>query len=678
MSDESKITDSDLPVSGNAKRTKMDTVSQQNLAMAIGVLGLALAGQYFFSFIKQDLWNGVAFFVVAILLFLFLARRSEYIPSDSPSWLDRARQIIERIRGEPIRLSLVTLSFALVYLAVRQTASKIGGESYWDVFALWVMGSAMYVTAFVRLPHIDVNMWWRVNWREVLMVVGLSTIAALLRFAYLGFIPDVVSGDEGIIGSAITLVLRGDVKNMMLAISNQGALYIFALAGVVNLFGASATTLRVVSAVGGTLNVVMLYIFARYMFNSRVAFIASALMTVSHFHLHFSRIIVASGIQDGLFTTITFYFLVTGLEKRSLSRLVLCGVTVGLFQYVYMGARLIALLMPVVVFVLWIINRRLVLDNKSSLLAALGAMVVVSTPMWWWAFQYPDEYMSRLNQMGIIQSGWLANEISGTGKSAVLILAELITQAFLTVTYYPAAAHYNSSLPMLDFVSSALFILGIAYSLWHTFNVRHLSLQAWFWSGIVVGGALVVVPADNAYRILIIFPVVCVFVGLGLDRVIEFGFKTLEVSAALRNVPVAAFLVVAAFINLNYYFVDYSSNCRYGDWATRYASYMGKYLGQTGKGYNVYLFGFPLIQYGTHPSVNYLSGGVNITNVNDPLSAAPTFVKPGIRSIFFFIPQREKEMDYVQQYMPGGTVERIDDCKAPMLIIYRVDSGALK
>jgi hypothetical protein len=435
------------------------------------------------------------------------------------------------------------------------------------------------------------------------------------------------------------------------------------------------------------------------MFNFRVALMAASLLAVSHFHVHISRIIAASSIYDALFAVVVFYLLLVGLEKRSLAYLTLAGLMLGLFLYIYMGARLLVLVIPAYVAVLWFTDRQMVRDNLGGLLAFAGALAVVATPITAWAIANPDEFMSRANQMGIIQSGWLANEVATTGQSQFVILADLLRQAFLTVNYYPALVHYGSQYPMLDFVSGALFMLGIAYSLYRVFDRRHLLLQAWFWSGIVVGGALVVVPSDNAYRIAIVFPAVCIFVALGVDRLVALGVDRLAAlrvdrMAALGSrvmpdmrwtmfAPVIAFITVATVLNVKAYFPDFAFTCRYGDWATRFASHMGQKMAEVGPSYTAYLVGDGSVWHGIHQSVDYLSNDMPLTNVagmnissgqlviTEPEGPLVS-VEKNKPTIFFFIPMREGEMGTIRSYLPGRAEYYIPDCGTPMVGVYQV------
>jgi hypothetical protein len=180
-------------------------------------------------------------------------------------------------------------------------------------------------------------------------------------------------------------------------------------------------------------------------------------------------------------------------------------------------------------------------------------------------------------------------------------------------------------------------------------------------------------PAIAAYRILIVFPAVCIFVGLGLDRLIEFALSSRTALNRLLKVGLTlAFIAVVSVTNVRAYFADYGPSCLYEDWGTRFASYMGEALGKAGPSYKAYLFGYPRIWYGIHPSVDYLSGRIPIADIKEPLNAPANLLKPDQNGIFFFTPEREKELTFVQQAHPGGQVRQIYDCKQLMLTIYQV------
>lgn len=639
--------------------------------MALAALGLAAIGQYYFSFVRSNLLDGSVFFAVAIVVYLALIRRHE-APSASATSLLRAlaARALDRIRDEPIKTVLVTLSFGLAYTTIRVLAAKPGTGSYWDVFFLWVLSFVVYALAFVRFPSLDLGAWLRTNRGEVITVASLTAAAAILRFAGLGSMPDIISGDEGLIGTLAVRVVKGELNNMLATVYGHSTLYLFILGGFVKMLGTTPLALRLASAISGTLTVPVLYFLARRMFNARVALVAASLLTVSHFHLHFSRVIVNTGIQDALFATLAFYFLYAGLEERSASRLALGGLIIGFELYIYMGARLIILLIPVYLVALLIVNRKMVVDNISNVLALAGALAVISAPMAEWAVKHPDEFMARANQVGIIQSGWLAQEAARTGISQLRIFLDQLLQASLTINYYPAEGFYYSKLPMLDFVTGALFVLGLAYSLYHVLDARNLLLNGWFWSGVVVAGALVVLPAKGAYRLTVVFPAVCILVALGWDRLISSTTQAIADHPVLAKLPTVLVIALFSVLNLKSYFIDYAQSCLYEGLNTRLASHVGAYMGELGPDYTFYLLTAPRGVYGVYRSIDFLSGELLATDLQEPLSGPPTSIDPRAPAAFFISPEREGELAYLEDYIPGGTIDRVYDCQNLLLTVY--------
>lgn len=666
------------PVPAQPEPTDPETAAswrqaRDNFALVVAVFGLALTGQFYFSYVHADLLDGIGFFLASTALFLFLVYRLEGSRTAGPAVLRLLRRGQDLLRQNMMRTVLVAMGVALAYTEIRLLLQKLDTQPYWDVLLLWIASWATYAAAFVRLPRRDWRAVWLTYRTEIIVVACLTGLAAAFRLVELGQVPNIISGDEGIIGNLAVAALNGNMRNMMATVYGQSTFYLFIIAGFMRLLGVSATSLRLAAAISGVLTVPALYVLARRFFNARVALVAASLLTVSHFHLHFSRIIVAAGIQDALFATLTFYFFYTGLQERSVGRLTLSGLISGFAMYMYMGARLVILLLPVYVLFLLIFDRQLVRDNLGNLLAALGALIIIAAPLLLWAVQHPDEFNARANQVGIFQSGWLVAEAHDTGLSQWRILLDQLEKAFLTVNYYPAYAFYYSDLPMLDFVSGALFVLGLAYSLFFLADPRYLLLNGWFWSGIVVGGALVVLPDTSHYRILLIFPVVCLFVGLAWDRLMAFGSRILAgLHPAAQAAPTMLLIGAFSFINLKAYFVDYAPTCRYEDVNTRMASEIGSTIGQLGPGYTPYLLTAPRLLYGTYESLDFFSHRAHVIEIKDPLTAPPTNIDPHQHAVFFFIPERQAELAYVQAQLPGGHVDQVLDCKNLLMTVYVV------
>jgi 4-amino-4-deoxy-L-arabinose transferase-like glycosyltransferase len=640
--------------------------ARQRLALAILALALVVMGQLFWARSGYFL-DGLGFTLAGIMLFLALVAWQE------GTW-PQARELGHSIRSAPQKVVLVLLSFAIGVLEVKLLKTHAATGSYWGIFALWITGIALYFLAVAQRSWPDLKLVWQRYATDVILVALLTMLAAALRFVRLGALPGTLYADEGQLGLLARSVLDGQVTNMFATAYGHSTLYLFVMAGLLKLFGINAAALRLSSALAGTLTVPIVYLFARSQFNRRVAVVAAALLAALHVHVHFSRLIIAGGIQDALFATLAFYLLVSGLEKRSRNRLLLAALTLGLHVYIYMGGRLLLLLIPLYLLVLFIFEHSVVRENARNLLASAGLLVVTLIPMALWGLTHTADFMSRLNQMGIIQTGWLAAEAVRLNQSQVQVLANAVLQAFLTIVHYPAEAFYGARLPMLDVISAAVFVLGLGYSLYRVGRREHLLLNAWLWAGIVTGGALVLFPTLAAYRILIIVPALCVFVGLGWDRLVDSGIGGPR-AGILKGVFTAGFVGLLIALNVRFYFGDYLMSCSYGTWEMRFAWRMAESIKEIGSDHKAYLLGYPRIQYepAVYPSVGFLLGQTPIADVRQPLTTQITSIDAAERAVFFLVPERESELPVLEEKLPGGTVDRIDDCGKPLITIYRVD-----
>jgi hypothetical protein len=126
-------------------------------------------------------------------------------------------------------------------------------------------------------------------------------------------------------------------------------------------------------------------------------------------------------------------------------------------------------------------------------------------------------------------------------------------------------------------------------------------------------------------------------------------------------------LAAVALLNVRAYFFDFAAQCRFGgDTQTRFASYLGSFLHTVDREASVYLLSDDLLQYGTHSSVDFLSGGLPVTNQPGPVQ--DIVVEPNTAVIA--IAARADELRAWARANPGGHLERHYDCDALMLMAY--------
>jgi len=206
------------------------------------------------------------------------------------------------------------------------------------------------------------------------------------------------------------------------------------------------------------------------------------------------------------------------------------------------------------------------------------AFLIVAGPMLSYAVAHPDEWNARINQVGIIQSGWLAREPGLTGKSTIQILAEQFLRAAGAFHVFPdRTVWYGADRPLLGPLAGLLAVLGIAWAGMHWRDRRYFLVLIWFWSVIITGGMLTESP-PSSQRLVIAIPAVVLLVVFGLEQSVEMGGYLLRLNP--KSKPVALILVglILTLSSVRFYFVEFTPQRRYGGENGETATLIGHYL----------------------------------------------------------------------------------------------------
>ena len=629
-------------------------------------VGLGLVGQLIFYIVPHDrpygLWWGLALTAAGLVLFaLACARR---LPRRVTPWLARC----------PISAFAVWLTAAIILSGLTTAASialeKFGQNNYLPVMFLWFASGGCYLAALmVHQPVRFERAWFGAHRRELVAVALVTVLAAVLRFYALGDTPRIIDGDEGLLGQAAVLTGQLPLANPFALYQNFGAWYLQAINLMLQVFGQTAFALRLLPAVGGTLAVPALYLLARRLFGARVAFLAAVLLAISHMHLAFSRTAAVGYIHDTVLIPVELYFLISGLEDRSPLRAAVGGLLLGLHFTIYLGAQVAAAYSLAFIVVAAVACRPLVQKALRAVLAFWGGVLVMVLPQTVYSATHPSEFLARLNADGTFQSGWLTQTMAATGQGAVPILAQRVGHVFLSFIYYPAIDFYGTLAPPLSLIVGTLFLFGLVISLARTRDHRFLLLNGYFWAVVLAIGIFAVPPTSDSYRILMALPAAMLLAALGLEQLLTVALSILP-NDRLVQAGVAGFVLVSSFaINQWTYWVDFAGQCRYGnDPQTRFASYLGSYLGQLQRDTQVYLLSDDIFRYGTHGSVDFLSRNMPVTNV--PASAST--LQPSPHSAVIAPPSRIAELKGWADQHPGGTLQQFYDCTNPILLAYQM------
>lgn len=566
---------------------------------------------------------------------------------------------------------LAGLAFSILATVAMVNFEKASLSNYTSVVIFWLISGLCYIAGFAnsRLNKQALLDWLKNHKLELGLVGLITTFAAVLRFYQLGDLPRVINGDEALIGMHALSSYNPAQANPFAFWENIGNLYLHTINAGLLILGTTPLGLRVIPAIAGVLAIPATYLLARQIAGHRIALITITLLAFTHTHLHFSRTVAVSYIQGNWMTPLALYFFLSGLNKGSYWRTALSGCLVAIHLAVYLDAQIITGLVLAYTLIAAIFMRswfKTIYKQALTFWGGLGIMILPGLTYFW---SRPEEFFNRLNAGGTFQTGWLAQEVILTGQSEVQILLGRIVHAFLALIYYPAFDFYGSPTPVLSLISASLFLLGMSLALWKTGNRNFLLLNGYFWGGTVAIAIFSTPPSADSYRMLVVVPPALIMVAIGLDKILEtFGIgwpQSRKTYLFATSVIVASLLV----FNIWTYFFEFAGRCRYGgDSQTRFASYLGNYARTVNRESDIYLLSNEVFMYGSHASVDFLSGRRRIINVPDPIDAFQLVSGETVVAN----PDRVTELENWIRTRPGGEIRYLYDCERVILLAYQL------
>ncbi len=669
------------------------------LLLLAAALGLAALGQFFFFHRRDYLWDGVVFHGLAVLCFVLAWRQATVRLREPRPARSRSCQLSDWVRGRPVPTALMSLGLFLSFAATLLAQRRAWNQSTGDIVLLWLLGVGAVVAAALLagdcrspaafLPR-SIGDWRarlrgvsRESWLEIAVVAGLTLLALTLRVAGLERIPYTLGGDEAWHGLLARQVLDGQLRNpFVMGYMSMPTLFYWPLSWSLWLAGNGVMGLRLPAALAGTATVPILYLFARHLWGKRTAVLSALFLATYETHIHYSRL-GANNVWDPLFVLLTLWLLDLGLaspdETRRTRFFTLTGLVMGLSAYFYTGARLLPLLVAVYLAFVWIKRRgqRELAESTNGyvwpLLMLVLAFLVTAGPMLSYALSHPDDWNARINQVGIIQSGWLEQEPNLTGKSTLRILAEQFLRSAGAFHVYPdRTVWYGADRPLLGFLAGLFAVLGMGWAVIHWRERRYFLVLIWLWAVIITGGMLTESP-PSSQRLVLAIPAVALLVAIGLEQSVGLFGRLLDPKRRQwENVALGMLVLILVVGSVRFYFVEYTPSRRYGSANGETATMMGHYLSELDGGTQAYLFGAPRI-YWSFGSMSFLAPDVPGQDVVEPLDAPPDFMDGSRGAVFLFLPERTGELAWVQQAYPGGHLQEFRDAAGQMrFIAYKV------
>ncbi len=442
---------------------------------------------------------------------------------------------------------------------------------------------------------------------DLLLLLFLLAVALELRLPGLTDQPYVVHGDEAACGLEALRWLNGGVPSLIstgwygLPVAGYGIPALVMRVAGANLFG-----LRLSSVLLGVASIALLYALTREFAGRRLAFVAAALLTVTHIFIHFSRMGIHY-IHAPFVVLLTLWLLVRSLRSKNVLAAMLAGVGLSLAMQVYFSARIIFLILPLFLLGVFLLYRQL-LNGRLLMLGWLILSFLVSFgPMGVYFLQNIDALKARSDQVLILNltPDMRAHLVSqfGTADFKTVLLHQLAAVPLLTGGLTDQSFQYGPLYPMFDALAAALVTIGFFYALLHLRRPLCLLLILWVVCTVIAGGVLTI---DMPWwpRLLVMVPALCLLAALALEallRSVQRAWLSLEwtliPAAPARQWRALALGCVLALLVIGYsgsqsiqhYFTDYPKAVNGDGWRTAYTN-IGRYMEQLPDGTQVILF----------------------------------------------------------------------------------------
>ncbi len=357
---------------------------------------------------------------------------------------------------------------------------------------------------------------------EVALLLLVLLVAAFFRFYDLRHVPPGLNFDEAGNGATALDVLRGHPQLFWDIGGGKEPLWVYLLAGVFAVFGATPFTLRATAATVGTATVLATFLVVRELFAGHplrpwLAALTGLGLATTYWPVNLNRLGLRGNLLP-LFAALTFLFLWRGLRRGRTRDFVVSGVLLGGSLYAYTGARFLPLV-PLVFFAFqWAaatLDERkpltsLLRRHWRSLLLAAAVALAVFAPLGVYFLFHPQSFAARASGISIFNPARNKGDLWGT-----LLHYTLTNLGAFGFTSDHKWLYNLPGRPTLDPVMAALFWLGVAVAAWRARRPAYGFCLVW-WVVMLLPSILAPERVTHFLRISGAAPVAFVFPALAM------------------------------------------------------------------------------------------------------------------------------------------------------------------
>ncbi len=601
------------------------------LAIGIGITAQAL--------IQTHLYIALATWLVALVVFFLGVRKS----SDTA---------IPTIKVNPITHEKVTQwGYIFAALAVIFSigsfflfSTNLPNIYAWVIHILslvFILITAFGFTSSRKKRAVKSDVW---KWYEIVGIIAVLLLALFLRVYKLTQLPFGFWYDEADDGLNALQIFSNIMNIPVFASSTQlPAHLIYLIAFSIKLFGQSIFAVRIVSALFGVGTAAAAFLVGRELFNSRKMGILFALiLAVTRWDLVWSHIGM-HGVTVPFFELLSFGLILRALRLQRYKDYLLAGLALGLGLCFYVPYRLFPLVMVIFLILIVIAHHDYLKKSWRHLVIFVFGAFLISVPISQFAVFHADEFWGRTDQVSIFSGRTVQEGIQTALKTTGQHLA------MFTYKGDRNGRHNIPSEPMLDLVSGALFILGVALCIYRIKKPVSVLILCWLLIMLIPGIFSLDFESPQTYRSIGSMPAACLLLILPISALIEDQLHVYKrkTSILIATSLVTVFFSILALNTFNYFVRQANSSASWMEHSTP-DTIITREMNRYGAKVDYFVSTF----YYNTPTVRFLAPKITDYHRVETQDTFP-FLLDGTRDVIFFLDRdREPVYEQIKKFYP--------------------------
>ncbi|HXK32853.1 MAG TPA: glycosyltransferase family 39 protein [Dehalococcoidia bacterium] len=459
---------------------------------------------------------------------------------------------LERLRAlAPAALIVSGLAVALLaQFLITDLAGTIPNPGYGFLIACALFGTGFYLLhrrragAVAAGPEAVYALPFRV---EVALVIAVMALATFFRFWRFVEFPPGVWYDEAVTSTDALYIMDVDHWTVWRETNfGRSTLFLYMLIASFKMFGYTVFAMRFVPAVAGVAAVLAFYFLARSLLGPVPALVATALLAVSRWAVTFSRISWEASLQP-LFEILAVYFFIRAVDARgrvSYAFWALAGASLALGIYTYLAFRFVPFVMAFFLAYVAATRWRLLWSHRTGILVYALAFLIVIAPLANFAYHNQDKFLERTRAVNVFK------EVDERESYAPLRDNVRKVAQMMNVAGDHNGRHNLPFAPMVDEVTGALLVLGMAGALLSWRSWRYGTLPIWL--VVMVLPSVFTISIENPSAIRSIGAIPPLFLLAGVAVAAAYGSLG-RTRAGLLSFGAMAAALVGGSVAINYY-----------------------------------------------------------------------------------------------------------------------------